>query len=168
MKLAEFDRIPKFLRDTLREDYEGSIDGVRWVASNHVAFAVAGGTWSVLPGKVGRALELVRNDGRKPVGAYHVRATVCGSLPCGDATGSEFSTAGHYVVQWPGGASIALYYMAVVHHLFGSVEWRAAGELDPVTAHVEGSIVALVMPVRYDASDITLWSVSAAGQGARP
>jgi hypothetical protein len=166
MFATEFEKIPECLRATLREDVEGSVEGVRWVGNDHMVLAVAGGTWAVLPGKVGFLLKTIEED-RGVLGAYHVKTNVRGALPKGCSDGPEFSTAGHYCVQWPCGIAIALYYMAIVHHLFGAVEWRGAGVLDPVTAHVDGKIVAVVMPVRSTETDITLGGVEA-GQGARP
>jgi hypothetical protein len=166
MVAAEFEKIPECLRATLREDVEGSVEGVRWVGNDHMVLAVAGGTWAVLPGKVGFLLRTIEED-RDALGAYHVKANLCGVLPKGDGEGAEFSTAGHYSVQWPCGVAIALYYMTIVHYLFGAVEWRGAGELDPVTAHVDGEIVAVVMPVRSTETDITLGSAEE-GQDARP
>jgi hypothetical protein len=148
--VAEFGKIPKWLADGLREDAEGSIGGVRWVTNGHIAFPVSNGTWHVLPGPVGDLLSHVAAETgpRTRLGSYIVEAHIDSELPpYGDA--EPLCGAGSYAATWADrDLSVAVYYLAVVHHMFGAVSWWALGPLDPVLAKIGDDVVAVVMPAR--------------------
>lgn len=168
--VADFDKIPDWLHGRLRDDVEGSIDGVRWVSDGVVAMAVAGPTWHVLPGLVSNAVAgLIKAPPPKSLGAYVIEVHEAGKL----APHSEkepragIESAGNYQIAWPAhDIAIALYYAAAVHKLYGAVEWRGSGPLGPVVALVDGAVVAVVMPVRRLGS--TSFSLTVAEASAAP
>jgi hypothetical protein len=169
--IADVDTIPAWLLHGLREDAEGSIDGIRWVTNGHIALPVSDGTWHVLPGPVGSMLAIIAEETatRTRLGSYIVEAHRDGGLPpFGDA--GLFCGASSFAATWPErNVSAAIYYLAVVHHIFGNaVTWWALGPLDPILAKVGDEVVAVVMPVRRLGTIPLCGPVETEAQASRP
>lgn len=152
--VADFEALPDWFLDMTEERFEGTVDGVRWIANKDMMIAVDGGTWSLFPGSPGEALS--RPEVMAPLvkfapGAPELIGHAKEPNPDAEDTGLG-ALVGHYVV--PMGANevrMSLCYYGLVTSLFGSVTWWGSGPQEPIVAKVGDVVVAVVMPVIVDA-----------------
>ena len=165
--VTNYDALPAWFREEVESReiqgrmHETAHGGVRWALCGVLGFAVNGPTWAFASSADSTfscdavADPLVRLEPSAPIPMDQTNSPI---LP--DALLRQHPDLCKYVV--PMGAhdihvSLGL-YVAIVGAFAAKLEWFGSGPSDPVVAHANGQLVALVMPVRtmgdeYDAGE---------------